>query len=224
MKKYSLIVAFFCAALTLGYCQNTNTETEKTFPLPSSKQVELNLKFASTIKVSSWNRNEVGLKTIITASSDELRKLHQMEVMEGSTLKIETGYNMKDRKEKDYNCWNCEEDKDDNCQCLQVSYELMLPNNAALSLETISGDIDIKGFKGKTKAKTISGFVDLGLSSQTRCNLSFKSVTGEIYTNFDVALDEDSSPWSKKLNASLNGGGDLITLETISGDIFFRKE
>lgn len=224
MKKYSLILAFLCLVISLGFCQNTTTENEHTFKLPTSKEVDLNLKFASDIKVTTWNRNEVGIKTKITASSDELRKVHQMEVTEGSTLKIETGYDMEDRKDKKYHCWNCDEDGGEDCQCLEVSYEVMLPNNAALTLETISGNIDIKGFKGKTKAKTISGFVDLGINAQTSCNLSFKSVTGEIYTDFDVTLDKDSSPWSKKLNASLNGGGDLIALETISGDIFFRKE
>lgn len=224
MKKYSLIFVLSSAFLVFGFCQNTTTEAERTFKIPSSEQVELNLKFASDIKVTSWNRNEVGLKTVITASSDELRKLHQMDVSEGNILKIETGYDMKDRNDKEYNCWSCDENKDKNCECLQVRYEVQLPNNVALTLETISGDIDIKGFKGKTKAKTISGFVDLGLSANANRNLSFKSVTGEIYTNFDVTLDNDSSPWSKKLNTSLNGGGDLISLETVSGDIFFRKE
>ncbi len=224
MKKYSLIFVFSSLVLSFCFAQNVTKENDDNFKLPASKQVELNLKFASSIQVSTWNRNELGLKTIITASSEELRKIHQMEVSEGSTLKIETDYDMEDRKNKKYNCWSCNEDRDKDCQCLEVSYEIMLPANAALSLETISGDIEIKDFKGITKAKTISGYVDFGLNTRASCDLSFKSVTGEIYTDFDLTLDKDSSPWSKKLNTSLNGGGDLISLETISGDIFFRKE
>lgn len=224
MKNLLLIIACIGVVTSFSFCQNTTKATEQSFKLPVSRQVDLNLKFASTIKVSSWSRNELGLKTIITASNDDLRKIHEMEVKEGSVLEIETGYAMEDMKKQDYHCWSCNEDRDENCKCLEVSYEIQLPENAELKLETISGDIEIKGFEGKTQAKTISGYVDLGLHSGANRDLSFKSVTGEIYTDFEVALDKDSSPWSKKLNASLNGGGDLISLETVSGDIFFRKE
>ena len=226
MKKYQLIFVFVVLSLSCCLGQNTTTENEQTFALPASQQVDLNLKFANEIKVISWGQNKVGIKTKITSNSDELRKLHTMEVLEGKVLQIETGYDMESRKEKDreYSCWSCNEDREEDCQCLEVSYEVMLPNNAELRLETISGNIEIRGFEGKTWAKSISGFVDLGLPSRANRNLINESATGEIYTDFDVTLDEDSSPWSKKINTSLNGGGDLISLETVSGDIFFRKE
>jgi len=54
--------------------------------------------------------------------------------------------------------------------------------------------------------------------------LKFRSVTGEIYTDFDIELDENSSAYAKKLSTEINGGGaQLLSLETVSGDIFFRK-
>ena len=224
MKKLIFILVCTSALCCPGFGQNITKATDQSFKLPSSKQVALNLKFASTIKVTSWSKNELGLKTIITASSDDLRKLHEVEVKEGNVLQIETDYAVEGMKKYDQQCWGCNEESGENCTCLEVSYEIQLPSSAELKLETISGDIEIRDFEGKTQAKTISGYVDLGLSTRANRDISFKSVTGEIYTDFDVALDKDSSPWSKKLNASLNGGGGLISLETVSGDIFFRKE
>ena len=224
MKKLIFFLLCSFAFNYYGSSQNVTKSTDQSFNLPASKQVDLNLKFASTIKVTSWSRNELGLKTIITASSDELRKLHEVDVKEGKVLQIETGYTMKSMKNNDYECWSCNEENGEHCKCLEVSYEIHLPPGAELKLESISGDIEIDGFEGETQAKTTSGYVDLGLDSGANRNLSFKSVTGEIYTDFDVTLDKDSSPWSKKLTASLNGGGGLISLETISGDIFSRKQ
>ena len=59
--------------------------------------------------------------------------------------------------------------------------------------------------------------------------LSVSAGTGEksnavAYTDFDLSLDKKSTAFSKRLNTAINGGGPLIALETISGDIFLRKK
>ena len=92
-----------------------------------------------------------------------------------------------------------------------------------MELNSISGGIEIKGYRGAIRAKSISGFVDFSSPSSQGLDVAFKSVTGEIYTDFDMKLDEGSTAWSKRLNRSVNGGGKKIALETVSGDIFFRK-
>ena len=69
-----------------------------------------------------------------------------------------------------------------------------------------------------------SGYVDVSLAAIHQTRLKFRSVTGEIYTDFDIELDENSSAYAKKLSTDINGGGDrLLSLETVSGNIFFRK-
>jgi hypothetical protein len=56
-----------------------------------------------------------------------------------------------------------------------------------------------------------------------KANLNFKSVTGEIYSDFEVKRDGKSTSYSKHLNAPLSGGGNRVALKKVSGDIFFRK-
>lgn len=220
-------------------------QEEATFPVPASKKIEANLKFARNIEIKSWNRQEIGLKKTIKYSKEELLDIDQQKASEKSgVLVIETDYNMKDNGENKYQCWSCDNENWDGkeCICFQISYELMLPagmsleletisgditmgnyNGGELNLETISGGIEIKNFKGEIRAKSISGFVDFTSPGNLGFDAAFKSVTGEIYTDFDLELDKGSTAWSKKLNRSLNGGGEKVALETVSGDIFLRK-
>ena len=203
----------------------TEKVSQENFSLPNSKIVNLNLKFASHITVKPWEKNEIGLKTTLLYSSEDFAKIHQQKVEEkGSALNITTDYDMSDFKNEDYNCWSCDNYKEDvNCKCLKVSYEVYAPQHAILNLETISGDIELLNFRGEIRVKTISGFVDFSLQANAKSDVQFKSVTGEIYTDFDINLDKGSTAYSKKVNTSINGGGSKISLETISGDIYFRK-
>lgn len=205
------------------------TTQEQRFNWSNHQTADINLKFASNIKVSSWNKSELYIKTIITYEDKEHLKIHQMDVQEqGSKLMITADYVKDFFKGKKYNCWGgcdqADQNENQDCICFKLEFEIMMPKNAKVKLETISGNIELQDLDGPLDAKSISGFIDLGLKPSTSSNLSFKSVTGEIYTDFDIDLDKNSSAFSKKLNAALNGGGPVIALETVSGDIFFRKK
>jgi hypothetical protein len=219
----SIIILNLCVVFAHAQIDKT---LENSWKLPASKKVSLNLKFGGEIKVSPYNGSEVKLKTFLRASNADLFNIHQINVNEtGEMLDVVADYQFGEDKKKYQNgCWNCEENRQPDCFCLRVRYEVLVPADAALNLETISGDIEISGMMGDIRAKSISGFVDLSMKPSAKADLSFKSVTGEIYTDFDgVKLDEKSTAYSKRLNAPLNGGGPRVALETISGDIYFRK-
>ncbi|MEZ5044295.1 MAG: hypothetical protein R2828_30665 [Saprospiraceae bacterium] len=222
----TLVLVISC--LSFAFAQNQQKIEEQSFPWSSSKSASIDLKFASNIKVNTWNKKELGIKTIITYSKEEYAKLHQMTVDDaGNKLSVVTDFNKDFVKKNDYNCWNCDEQNPSSnreCICFKLEFEVMVPQGGDISIETISGNIEMKNLNRAIQAKTISGFIDLGLKPNAAYDLKFKSVTGEIYTDFDLDLDQNSTAFSKRLNSSLNGGGSLIALETISGDIFFRKE
>ncbi len=221
MKKASILI-FALLYISIGYSQKEKTD-EQWYAVPSSKEVVLNLKFAGNIEVQTTTQSQLGLKTIQTYHRDSDLKINKVNVEEDrSVLKITTDI------DKDYiktlgedQCWNCQ---DEDCVCFQTDYIVLLPTGVRLNIETISGNIEIPRLENAIRAKSISGFIDVGLKPSASRELAFKSVTGEIYTDFDLKLDENSTPFSKKLNAPLNGGGELLALETISGDIFFRKK
>jgi hypothetical protein len=74
----------------------------------------------------------------------------------------------------------------------------------------------------------ISGFVDVAMPANAKANLKLKSITGEIYTDFDLGLKKGKDDLQRvggghNIEGSTNGGGVEINLKTISSDIFVRK-
>lgn len=213
-----ILFLFLCPTLVLA--QQTKT-TEQSFKIPSSKIATLNLKFARSIDVKTWDKNEIVLKTTIEYNDEKYISWHTQEVDQNNgQLTVETGF-QKNRAMEKNECWSCD---DRDCICLRFSYEVFAPANISLDLQTISGDIDLTSWSGGIKAKSISGFIDLALNPGAKRSIKLKSVTGEVYTDLsELKLDDDSSAYFKKMNRQFNGGGETIQLETVSGDIYIRK-
>ena len=226
MKKLIYIILF---GLLFSISINAQKQQiiEKNFALPQGKRLDLDLKFGTDITVNTWNKQEVLFKAIILYYEEGIEKIHTIDIDDNSSiLSIATDYDFEGRRQNIW--WNCNQTHRNYYRkegyCISVNYEITLPVNAKVRLETIAGNIEVKGFKGDLKAKSISGFVDVALEERHQTKLKFKSVTGEIYTDFDIDLDRGSTSYSKKLTTIINGGGgSLLALETISGDIFFRK-
>ena len=200
MKRFYISLIFVFGIVTMGLAQMTKKQ-DVTFPLPANKKIEANLKFARNIKISAWDRQEIGMKKTIRYSDESLLDIDQQSAEEKSgVLVIETDYKKEETKNNRYNCWSCDNESynGNDCICFQISYELMLPAGMDLELETISGDIqianytggkielnsisggiEIKDYQGAIKAKSISGYVDFASAESTGLDLAFKSVTGE---------------------------------------------
>jgi hypothetical protein len=111
-----------------------------------------------------------------------------------------------------------------------------------INLEDVSGPVIINNLSGNVLVKfskvtqdypislrAVSGDIDVTLPDDTPANLKMKSITGEIYTNFEP--EYENTPEKGRLPrigghvilAKINGGGVEINLETMSGNIFLRK-
>ncbi len=95
---------------------------------------------------------------------------------------------------------------------------------------TISGDIQVRFAplrSGPSAISSVSGDVDVSLPANTKATMQLRSISGEVYTDFDMHLgkDEDSLHHigGQVVAGSINGGGNGLSLKTVSGDIFVRK-
>ncbi len=95
---------------------------------------------------------------------------------------------------------------------------------------SVSGDITVR-FAGMrpepSSISLVSGDLDVTMPSATKANLALRSISGEIYTDFDLNLgkgpDNMSRVGGQTVSGNINGGGPTLSLKTISGDIFVRK-
>jgi len=96
-----------------------------------------------------------------------------------------------------------------------------------------SGNVDITFSKvspaNPTSISLISGYIDITMPASTKADLKLSSISGEIYTNMDIATKGDKKNMmrlggGRKIEGTLNGGGVEMGLKSISGDIYLRKE
>ena len=113
-----------------------------------------------------------------------------------------------------------------NCQGIE------LKNCAGpVVLSTISGSINLKlGNLPKERSVSIaciSGDIDISLAPTAGVDLQMHTVSGSIYTDFDLASKDKGDMkrigGNSNISTQLNGGGAKLTLANVSGNIYLRK-
>jgi DUF4097 and DUF4098 domain-containing protein YvlB len=95
---------------------------------------------------------------------------------------------------------------------------------------TVSGDIMVRYAtmrQGPSSVSAVSGDVDVSMPANSKATFKLRSISGEIYTDFDLALPKNQGEMrhvgGQVVDGTVNGGGISITLKAVSGDIYVRK-
>lgn len=105
---------------------------------------------------------------------------------------------------------------------------------------TVNGDIVVKFKSVDPKAPmgftSVNGKIDVLFPADTKANVKLKSDRGEMYSDFDIAVDKtqpkvekntEDHYYSVKIEdwvyGKLNGGGPEMMMKTMMGDIYIRK-
>lgn len=229
MKKYTIVL------LVLIFNQAFSQKIiDKKLPFSEGQSVNLNLRFGDSIKVRYWDKNEVSVHISATINGGKLNDA--LTVTTANTpgqisLKTDLNQDMllegkaEDCPDKKFS-YNSEKDGKRFYVCSEINYQVFLPKQAKLVLETINGNIDIEGAATAVNAKTISGFVDMSWPKSKGANLGMKTITGEVYTDFTIDYKDKMQ---KKpivgylITGTANGGGPEIKLESISNNVYFRQ-
>jgi len=234
--KYSLLIVLVLAA---AIPVRTQKVIEKHFDLSSSGFVSMNFQISDSIRIITWKKNEVYVKSTINVNDNKNNDDYK-ETFSGSASSVDiTGklvthcntYHSR-RKSSDSGRRSADRGSDSDCCCncgceTYITHEIYIPENTDFSVETINGNIVIAGNTAEIRAHTISGYIDLTMSAEKAVALRMRTISGTLYSNFDLGADDKRGGkryGGGTVDAHLNGsGGKAIDLETISGDIFFRK-
>jgi hypothetical protein len=181
------------------------------------QSVKLDIQIADSIRIVTWNKNEVYAKASIDINNNKDNDVYVTEFGEkGSSIEVKAEFD--DKKKVGYN---------DSCHCCcnynsKIYWDIYIPEQSTFSVETIDGNIVIEGNTKEIKAHSISGFIDLSFAASRKADLEMSTVSGTIYTNLAIN-DASKRNGGNSIKAQYNGGGEDIELETVSGDIFLRK-
>jgi hypothetical protein len=224
--KNSLLIALIMIAILPVRAQKI---IEKHFDLSANGFVSMNFQISDSIRIITWAKNEVYVKSTIDVNDNKNNDDYKMTFNEsGSTVNITA------RLETDGRGCGGGNDSSgkgrSNCCCCCTSniyHEVYIPENTNFSVETINGNIVISGKTAEIRARSISGFIDLAIQPGRAAELTMKTITGTMYSNIELASTSRKIKQigGGSVSAELNGGGGKpIDLQTISGNIFFRKE
>jgi hypothetical protein len=209
MKSYILLVVSWLCLCPLQAQQII----EKHMNFSGKDALSLNIQIADSIDIQTWNKDEVYLKASVNINDNKDNAAYETSFSEdGNKIVVKANFQDKYFKGKK----NC-------CNESEIYWIVYIPENKRFSVETINGNITVRGKTKEMNVKSISGYIDLAVPSGKQADLDFSTISGRMYSNLDVKGNKTRSGIPMKVNEKLNSGGDLIKLETISGDIFLRK-
>ncbi len=238
MKYFlQLIAGLVVVFIISGQAHAQQRIVEKSFPVNNKEKVDLNLKFGEAMTVKAWDKNEVSFRAVIEINSGKLNDALILDFEDGNGgLTVTADYDKaliqqgrrEDCPEKQYASYSWNNEGNHTVVCSDIMYEIFVPRNTDLRVESISADIELIGVQGPVYAKSISGFVDLSWQEDQGAELSMKTISGEVYSGLDnLAMNnhKGGAPLvGYELRGSIGAGGPRVSLESISGNIYLRKE
>lgn len=219
--KNSIFLALLCIGLLPARAQKI---IEKHIAFSPRNFVSMNFQISDSIHIVTWKKDEVYIKSSIDVNDNQDNDDYKMVFDEtGNTIDVSAHLETDGNRRSKRDSGNC-------CCCCnyrtKIYHEVYIPENADFSVETINGNIIINGNTAEIRAKSISGFIDLAIAPDRKADLRMHTITGTMYSNIDLPTSRHiKQVGGGSITAELNGGGGKsIELETISGNIFFRKE
>ena len=186
---------------------------EKHISFSGKNALTLKIQIADSIKIQTWDKSEVYVKASVNVNENKDNEAYLTSFDDsGNTVVVDARF--RDNYFRGKN--NC-------CNQSIIYWEVYMPVKTKFSVETINADITITGLTTEMKVKSISGYIDLSVPANKQADLNFSTISGRMYSNLNLTPAGTHSGIPLKISEKLNNGGDPITLETISGDIFFRK-
>lgn len=213
---------------------------EKNFAY-KNQSIDLDVKFARSIEVKTWEKNTVYFKADIKIERSELLDTYRIDFNENAssitiTSEAEPVFKayreicLKENKEDKRYCYNTG-DK------VRFTYTLYVPKNAtfkvssingdltseniegSLTADLINGDIDIATYSGDLDLSTINGEIDLKVGN---ASLVAETIHGDIYADEKLDLISEDRHVGRKVEKRLANTSKRLKLNTINGNMYLR--
>jgi len=232
MKK-NILFALLCIGFLTTRAQKI---IDKHIPFSPKDFVAMNFQISDSIRIMTWKKDEVYIHSSIDVNDNQDNDDYKMVFEEsGQMVNVSAkldGNHIRRRRSGDSTRRSGDTTINlNNCCCCCDNYRthiihvVYVPENVDFSVETINGNITIVGNTAEIRAKSISGFIDLAITPERKADLKMHTISGTMYSNIELpASRRIKQVGGGSVSAELNNGGKPIVMETISGDIFFRKE
>lgn len=246
------ILLYFLIFLSLSPYARGQKKVEFKEALPTSRIVKLDLEYATTINIKIYDGADVKLSASASINEDANNDKYELEAKNEANLLLFRS-NIRDMKKISKKKVNLSLDDEDgrywgqriywdddrniniisgNYLIMDINYEISIPSQTSLIIETITGEIELTSLPKELEIKSVTGDIDLSVNTGDSHSFKVKTVTGDVFTNLKLNYKEKDGNGLKrigggfttKLEADLNQGGSPIVLESTTGNIYLRKK
>jgi len=218
---------------------NAQKVIEKNFQY-KNQTIYLDVKFANTIEVKTWDKNAVYFKGNLNSNGNKYLNLYKLDIKE-TTDAISIISQAKAVFKAFHNDWKNDATGRRNYYMTGDEYEfnyvLYVPKNAKFKISSINGDlkaeviegnftadlingnIDIKKYSGDLDLSTINGEIDLTVEN---VNLVAKTVNGDIYASEKLDLVSEDRHVGSKVWSESSSAKNRLKLNTVNGNMYLR--
>ena len=236
MFRFLLLLSVLVGLSSLG--AHAQKVLEQKAALSAGQRLNLELKQASAIRIHAGSGSQVVLRATATINDGQLNDallLTTSKTADGVTIASSFDDNLVKNSQgadcpegQGYTRWggNWRNGKAEGpALCFKIEIDVAVPAGVAVRVNTISGNIEVTDLTAPLEAKSISGFVDVSWPARQGAEVAFKSISGEVYTDQDIAfVNRKENPIvGYQLRGTLGSSGPAVRLESISGNVFFRK-
>jgi DUF4097 and DUF4098 domain-containing protein YvlB len=193
-----LLVFFFCSAPSLAFSRAQEI-IDETYSVDQNSKVDLQC-VNGQVFFNSWEANEIGVKiTKVTQYEKDLANVVIDISAINGYLKITSHYR------KTFGIFGTPR--------VDLTFEISVPQSAAVNVETVSADAELRGIGGDLDITTVSGEI---MIQTAKGDVRSKTVSGDI-TMRDIRGDVEVATTSGDVNVDDLTGS--FEVESISGDV-----
>ncbi|MEN1785533.1 MAG: DUF4097 family beta strand repeat-containing protein [Bacteroidota bacterium] len=204
--------------------------------------IDLDVSFARTITVNSWDKPNVYFKASINIEDPQFLTYYKVDFEETNGLiTIREAAGPLFEAMRDYGRKN---DAGNRCywyntgDICQFHYVLYVPKNATVQLESINGDlssenlignfktalvngdIELSTYAGNLNLETVNGTIDLKVDD---VSFTAKTVNGDIYANENLAMTIYDKNVGQRIESTEQDHSTQLRLNTVNGNMYLRK-
>ncbi len=231
--KNLIIALLFCTSISLQAQKTIEKNIEY-----EGQPVEIELDFASSIEVVSWDKPTIQIIANISTEDEKYTALYALNVERNGSL-----INVSSNSKEIFKAYQKEQGKQGlsvlytNALKHQFDYKLYLPKGIKVDISSITGnisseffqgninadlvngDISIRKFKGNLKLETVNGKIEL---PSENTSISAKTVTGKIHIDSKLNNFRKEKFIGEELELVAASTSNSLNLQTVSGDIFLK--
>jgi hypothetical protein len=238
---FSLLLLVLCSVVVYG--QNKIT---KTYPVKAGQQISLHFDYPKTIKVSSWDKNEISivakintdngapleaftLRDSVVDNTIAIRNRIDWDKVPTQYFAVQSGVKTSFPTKQDFENYK----KESGTQLpnasfysqrnLDVSMEIKVPAAIYANIKSIYGMVELVDFKAPSTIEATYGGIDASMNESQIGKIKLTNRYGKIYSNLQLtATEKKDSNYYTSITAE-PGKGPSYDLSSSYGNIYLRK-